>query len=602
MTVRRPGRRRTPFAVLAATALAASVVPALVAPAAQAAAPVTPSFRAAIEAPADYDGQSTCSPAAKPGTVKLARLLVATYGKASIGISRPCSDGGQSEHKEGRALDWMLSYKNKAQRAKVQAFLTWLLAPDKYGNQAAMARRLGVMYMGWNNQMWRAYGSMGWGDLKGCTTNRAMKAASYDTTCHRNHLHISLSWDGAAGLTSFWTGTALAPSCQAPWDSSSSAAGPGADLVPVQPARVLDTVAGTGIDAPCRLAAPPTWDRSRHDLVLKVVGVGGVPGTGVAAVALRVTAMRPSTPPENVYARTTGGSTSIPVVTLASRLSAASTVVVPVAADGTVRLWVDRGTADVRAEVIAYAPTLPADPAPAPGTGTVHPMTATYLYASTLAPGESRTVHLAGIGPVPADGISALSLSLLTAATTTSDVVSLRPAGAGVSQALLRTSVSRPRAAQAIVPTTGDVIVTNGGRSPVLVRLASSGYLTSVATAGGASMHTLAAPRTVVDSAKKVGITTITSSTARVAAVTGTSVPMGATAVLVSVSVVGGSRDGTLTLGPVGSARPIQVLSFAARGRASDTALVPVGPDGRLSIATGSVGTSVRVQVLGYTS
>ena len=77
---------------------------------------------------------------------------------------------------------------------------------------------------------------------------------------------------------------------------------------------------------------------------------------------------------------------------------------------------------------------------------------------------------------------------------------------------------------------------------------------------------------------------------------------MGATAVLVSVSVVGGSRDGTLTLGPVGSARPIQVLSFAARGRASDTALVPVGPDGRLSIATGSVGTSVRVQVLGYTS
>jgi hypothetical protein len=336
--------------------------------------------------------------------------------------------------------------------------------------------------------------------------------------------------------------------------------------------------------------------------VLKVTGVGGVPETGVAAVALRVTAMRPSTPPENVFARTTGASTSIPVVTLASRLSVASTVVVPVADDGTVRLWVDRGTADVRAEVIAYAPTLPADPAPDPGTGTVHPMTATYLFASTLGAGESRTVHLAGIGPVPADGVSALSLTLLTAATTTSDVVSVRPAGAGVSQALLRTSVSRPRAAQAIVPTSGDVIVTNGGRSPVLVRLASSGYLTSAPTAGGTTMHTLAAPRTVVDSAKKVGITAITSSAARVATIASASVPRGATAVLVAVSVVGGSRDGTLTLGPVGSARPIQVLSFTARGRASDTALVPVGPDGRLSIATGSIGTSVRVQVLGYTS
>lgn len=602
----RPSRARcAPWAVLAAGALAAAALPVLAAPAAQAVAPATPSFGPAIEAPADYDGQTTCSPKAKPGTAALAKLLVRTYGPADIGISRPCSDGGQSEHKEGRALDWMMSYKNKAQRAKVQAFLAWLLAPDKYGNQAAMARRLGVMYMGWDNQMWRAYGSMGWGDLKGCTTKPSMRASSYDTTCHRNHLHISLSWDGAMALTSFWTGKALAPACEAPWGGSSAPAGTGSDLVPVQPVRVLDTQSGTGLDAPCRLAAPPSWDRSHHDIVLTVAGVGGVPADGVAAVALRVTAMRPSVPPETVYARTTGSSTSIPVVTLTSRLSAAATVVVPVADDGTVRLWVDHGTADVRAEVVAYAPTAPADPAPAAGTGTVHLMTAAYLYDSTstpIAPGESRTVHLAGIGPIPSDGVTALALTLLTSATATSDAVSIRPAGSGISQGLLRTSVSRPRAATALLPTSGDVVITNGGRSPVVVRLAASGYVTAAPTAGGATLHTLAAPRTVVDSARSVGIGPITTSAARSVVVTGSSVPTGATAVLVSVSAVGGSRDGTLVLGPVGSRRPIQVLSFAARGRASDTALVPIGPDGRLSVATGSIGAAVKVQVLGWTA
>jgi hypothetical protein len=597
--------RRSPLALLGAAALAAAVLPALVAPA-QAVAPVTPTFTAAIEAPADYDGQTICSPSPKPGTAKLARLLVATYGSASIGISRPCSDGGTSEHKEGRALDWMLSYKVPAQRAKVQAFLAWLLAPDQFGNKAAMARRLGVMYMGWNNQMWRSYGTMGWGDLKGCTTNPAMKASSYDTTCHRNHLHISLSWDGAAALTSFWTGSVLAPSCQAPWSGASAAAGAGARFVPVTPVRVADTQTGAGLDAACRLAAPPSWDPTRHDLVLGVTGVGEVPATGVAAVALRVSALRPSSPPETIWARTTATSTPVAAATITGSVTVASTLVLPVASDGTVRLFVSRGSADLRAEVIGYVPLAPAAPAPAPGTGSVHAMTSTVLYdgsTSPLAPGESRTVHLAGVGPVPGTGLSALSLTLMTSATATSDLVTVRPVGSSSSQGFLRTSTTRSRVGQAIVPTTtGDVIVANGGTSPVTVRLASSGYLTTDPTAGGATLTTLAGPRKVVESARSLGIPPITTSAAQTFAVAGpgTSVPAGARAVLVSVSATGGTRDGLLTIGPVGSSRPIQVLSLIARTAASDTALVPVGADGRLSIASSSVGASVRIVVVGY--
>ena len=169
------------IAALGVVALVTAALPALAMPS-QAATPVpTPTspftYTAAIEDPAAYDGQTICSPAPKPGTLKLRSLLLTTYGPASADISRPCSEGGQSEHKEGRAIDWMLSYNVPAERVKVQAFLAWLLAPDKFGNKAAMARRLGVMYMGWDNMFWRSYGQMGWGDLKGCSTDPALKAA-----------------------------------------------------------------------------------------------------------------------------------------------------------------------------------------------------------------------------------------------------------------------------------------------------------------------------------------------------------------------------------------------------------------------------------------
>jgi peptidoglycan hydrolase-like protein with peptidoglycan-binding domain len=49
--------------------------------------------------------------------------------------------------------------------------------------------------------MWGSWDGR-WHDYNGCSR---LKSHSYDNACHRTHIHISLSWNGAMGRTSFWT-------------------------------------------------------------------------------------------------------------------------------------------------------------------------------------------------------------------------------------------------------------------------------------------------------------------------------------------------------------------------------------------------------------
>lgn len=150
-----------------------------------------------------YVSQSSCDPVAKPGMTAFAKLLQTTYpDTGSSGIIRSCSVGATSEHEEGRAFDWAVSVKNPNHVAEVNALLNWLTAPDAAGNQAAMARRLGVMYMIWNKRIYGVYrAGDGWRPY----------ACSNATSCHQDHVHISLTWAGAMGRTSYWTKSVAAP-------------------------------------------------------------------------------------------------------------------------------------------------------------------------------------------------------------------------------------------------------------------------------------------------------------------------------------------------------------------------------------------------------
>jgi hypothetical protein len=197
-------------AALAGLALLAGAASPMSATAVTRTPPVPTGLLTAIESTARYVPANTCDPAARPGVVQLGGLLTTTYG-GSAGISRTCGTDllATSEHYEGRALDWMHNARVAADKKEADATVKWLLATDGDGNKYANARRLGIMYIIWNNRIWGAYrADEGWRDYNGCAQKTAK---SLDSACHRNHVHFSLSWEGAQAATSFWTKTVAAP-------------------------------------------------------------------------------------------------------------------------------------------------------------------------------------------------------------------------------------------------------------------------------------------------------------------------------------------------------------------------------------------------------
>jgi hypothetical protein len=356
---------------------------------------------AAYDPVASYEGQVLCDATPKPGTKALANLIRKTYGSGQgIGMTRGCRIGGTSEHKDGRAVDWMTSARSRKGLANAKAFLSWLLGPDQLGVPYGNATRLGVMYIGWNNRFWGAYSAdQGWTELRGCFSR---PGRGNDTDCHRNHIHISLSWDGASGRTSMWDGTVLAPFCPTARSSAAVAVGGrAADVVAVPPVRVLNTRLGLGLvqgwsgyphddgiphdgdyredapppatepvppvepmppveptplppvtAAPCRVQ-PGGWHDDLGGVLTKVTGQGGVPEVGVVAVAVTVTALG-STAPASISVWAPGMAAGSVVATVKMNGRGSGSAIVPVASDGTIAQGTSAGGTDLTVDVTGY--------------------------------------------------------------------------------------------------------------------------------------------------------------------------------------------------------------------------------------------------------
>ena len=161
----------------------------------------TAAHAAPVEGYATYEPQRKCSPAAKPGMEHLAQWAVRRFGGVYGGISRACG-GSASEHKEGRAFDWTMDADDADDQARVQRFLTKIFKTDRRGNEHAMARRMGIMYVIWDDQMYAAYDRFA---PKPYLHSGCKKLAKCSKTLrHRDHVHISLSRAGGDGTTSWF--------------------------------------------------------------------------------------------------------------------------------------------------------------------------------------------------------------------------------------------------------------------------------------------------------------------------------------------------------------------------------------------------------------
>lgn len=162
-------------------------------------------FGAFVDPYPGYEGQSKCDPSEKPGVVAFrAVVLEREPGTGPGGISRACTVGGQSEHKEGRAWDWMVNAGIASEKAAADRVIKWLAAEDSYGNDASMARRFGIMYLIFNRRIW--FPGSGWRTY--CVQKRAgcVEPGTRDDVRdpHTSHVHFSFTWAGAKKQTSYW--------------------------------------------------------------------------------------------------------------------------------------------------------------------------------------------------------------------------------------------------------------------------------------------------------------------------------------------------------------------------------------------------------------
>ena len=160
-----------------------------------------------IEAPV-YDRATRCANGRRPGIAALAAWLQASTRGAFWGSYR-CERWGRrsaSLHAENRAIDWHLDNRVAADRRAAAGLLWLLLAPDRFGNPQALARRMGVEELIWDCGYWGA-GMANFRPYSPCYTRRGRPRRGVDrTTAHRDHIHIGMTRAGAMGRTSFWSG------------------------------------------------------------------------------------------------------------------------------------------------------------------------------------------------------------------------------------------------------------------------------------------------------------------------------------------------------------------------------------------------------------
>jgi alpha-tubulin suppressor-like RCC1 family protein len=356
--------------------------------------------------------------------------------------------------------------------------------------------------------------------------------------------------------------------------------------------RVLDTRIGLGAASKGPLPAGAS-------VALQILGRGGVPTTSVSAVEFNLTAVGPSS--GGYLSAYPDGSTPPGTSNLnfAPGQTTSNLVIVPVGADGKVRLFNgSAGSVQLVADLAGYY--LPGTPVTAGAFNAVTParLLDTRGAAGPLAARTSIALKVLGRDGVPATGVAAVAFNVTAVGPSSGGYLSAYPDGStppGTSN--LNFAPGQTASNLVIVPvgTDGDVRLLNGSAGKVQLVADLAGYfLPGAPIASGAFWANR--PRRVLDTRIGLG----SAGAGPVPALGSTSVQVldhsarrvaGASAVVLNLIAVVPSSGGYLSIYPDGSTPPgTSSLSFAKGQTISNLSVDRVGPDGKVRVLNGSAG------------
>ena len=433
----------------------------------------------------------------------------------------------------------------------------------------------------------------------GITNNGGVPTSAFQ--CNACNTHGSQYADDDGGYLRLFVGAYYAA-------STPPVPGPGGAYHPLAPARILDTRIGLG--------APQAPVSAGQAITLQVAGAGGVPGGAYAAIM-------------NVTVTNTGAPSYLTVYPadaarpLASNLNWTRGATVPnlvevkLSAAGSVSIFNAAGQADLIADVQGWVST----PTSTPGAAGLYvPIVPSRLLdtrdgtggtAAPVAGGRMIALQVTGAGGVPASGVWAAVLNVTATNATAPTYVTVWPDGQArptVSNLNLVAGQTEPNRVIVPIGTGGRIDLFNAaGRVDLIADVAgwfTDGSPSSVGATfvgmtptrildtrngtGGLGSSLWPGQSTPLQVAGRGGVPSMTSSTPPVA-------------VVVNVTVTGGTAPSYLTLWPDLAARPLASdLNYTAGLTVANLAIVELGPDGQIDLYNAAGWTDAIVDVVGY--
>ena len=345
---------------------------------------------------------------------------------------------------------------------------------------------------------------------------------------------------------------------------------------------------------------------------LVVAGRGGVPATGVGAVALNVVVTNPTVAGYVTVWPTGVSQPTASNLNFNAGLTVANMVVVKVGVSGSISMFSSAGTADVIVDVLGWFPTGTGysgiTPARLADTRNGAPtIDGAYAGGTPIGEGATFSVDVTGRGGVPDGGVGAVALNVTVTAPTAASFLTVWPSGAGQPNASSINYVAGQTVANMVIVKVGAggqvSLFNNTGSADVIVDVL--GWFPDDGTFNGLTPARLLDTRagaTTIDGADNgagpvgEGVTMMLDVTGR-----GGVPESGVGAVALNVTVTAPTAASFLTVWPAGTNRPnASNLNYVAGKTVANMVVVKVGAGGKIVVFNNTGSADVIVDVLGW--